>query len=153
MTTVLNYSGTFPATEVIFIRDPIMGGFSTVRSWWNPSARSTTDIYVYDKNIVSNEVVLGWTMIEKTDLTNLLTFLDVIEGTDKLFHFTDPNGDPFTAYFLGPDTISWNPVDSALYDFSIDLLVTISIAIDNMAMETGVDLILTENSVILSSEY
>jgi hypothetical protein len=120
---VFNYNSG--ATVLTFTRDPMMGGYETIRQWKNPSIRGCDGkTTVYHKSIVHDIVTLTWPAIDKTDLINLLAFLVTVNGSGNKFLFVDPRGGCYTAYFWGPDRLLWTPNDLMQEDFTIELLIT-----------------------------
>jgi hypothetical protein len=120
MAVVMTYGGTtFTAS-----RDPAMGGFATVRQWRNPMIKSAGGVcFVYNKGITKDFVTLTWSVIDPTDLINLLAFLDAIDYSSNPFDFTDPAGVLFTAHFMGPASLKWTPVELLERDITIELLI------------------------------
>lgn len=120
MAVVMTYGGTtFTAT-----RDPMMGGYSTVRQWKNPSIRTAGGkLYVYEKTVAYDIKTLTWSAIDPTDLTNLLAFLTAVNWSAHSFSFTDPEGEHFLAQYFGPPRLEWTPADLTERDLTIELFI------------------------------
>ena len=121
MTMVMTYGETTFAAS----RDPIVGGFAKTRSWKSPSIRSGGgQLFVHNKGTKQDTMELTWNPIDPTDLTNLLAFIDVIDGSGAEFYLTDPSGATHTAMYLGPDLLNWTPSDLMDRELTIELLIT-----------------------------
>lgn len=108
-------------------RDPILGGFKTTRMWKSPAIRAGGGpLFVKDKSVKKDVHTLSWNPIKETDLVNLITFLDAVNGSGSTFAYTDPLGSSHTAVYRGPDLLSWTPEDIMEKELTIELFVSAS---------------------------
>ncbi len=115
---------TYGATVFTAIRDPMMGNYTTIRQWKDPSIKSGDGkLSVYPKNIVADIKTLTWGTMDPTDLTNILAFFAAVNWTGNSFDLTTPDGLFYRAHFIGPSSLQWTPEIWTDQGFTIDLFI------------------------------
>jgi hypothetical protein len=152
---VFTYSSTFPATKVTFTKDPPMGNYTINRKWMNPQTLSGGGAsFEYDKSLVKDIETLKWNIMTVADVASLITFLDVVDRSKQMIHYADVNGTYKNAFVWNSDELETYPTQILREGVTIELfIISAASAITHIALEGGVDSLLTENSYNLTLEF
>ena len=152
---VFTYSGTAPATSLVFETDPPMGGYAINRKWMSPSLESCGGAsYVYDKSLVQDIEKLEWKIMSVADVAALLAFLDVVDGSSLQFHYADVNGTYKYVFLWNSDEIRTYPIQTLREGVTLELfIVSAAVEITRLVKEDGSTGILTENGHNIVKEF
>lgn len=160
---------TYGATTCTFSRDPAVGEVVFKRSYMNPRTRSGGGVpYVYDKDVMKEIHQLSWGRMKAADLTNLLTFLDAVDGGANPFDYTDVSGTKRPAFIwnaneirsvpawhmtegvvievlIAPSNILLDETGAILYDESMRALMEDDTILPNVLLDETGEIITDEN--------
>lgn len=115
---------TYGATIFSCTHAPAMGATPTIRKWMNPKVRSADGtLFIFDKGKIRDILTLTWANMLPTDLANLLSFLNTVDGSANSFQFTDAAGEFSPVIFWGPSNFIWTPMQLMEQNITIELLV------------------------------
>lgn len=115
-----------PTGSVEFTRNPSIreGGYRRIKKYLQPKDFADGgNLYVYNKGIVQDRIIITFHNNPVADYNNLLTFLGVVVGSQYNFTFIDYVGTTYTARILNGDDIVSAPVMTDRESFTIELLI------------------------------
>jgi len=113
-----------PTASVEFSRNPSRGDYQRTRKYLQPMDYADGgDVYIYNKGLAKNIIELDWRNIPKADYDAFKAFLDVVNGSQYNFIFTDVDAVMYTARIINPDDMRSAPVMADRESLSVKLLI------------------------------
>lgn len=99
------------------------GGYARSKERFQPKGMSDGgDVYSYHHGSRDGRT-LEWSALPATDMTNLLTFMDSVNGGANTFQLTDYDASTHQARVTNFEQFSYIKQDASLYDVTIEIEV------------------------------